>query len=236
MAEKKSKIWFLENVSDNAEELLEIGEFANKQLLETISLGLNSPATTIAIYSKIFETICDVVVEQEKDWSDFQLNIADRLIIGYTTTDDENDEKQGNFMVYMLPGGSTRSDKPLDDDERDTITLCTQWNAANVKTQPEVIKAIASRGRKALDSIINIKMESDEFIIPMFCVIHSQIVSYIRTKRVELNQPEYELNIAGLYTIGITETDDAEENIYYVPSITLKLKFKNDAEASGKYE
>lgn len=235
----KSKMWFKENVSENQKELMEIGELSNRMLHEKISLGLNDPMTTIAIYAKIFDTICDVVVDQEANWEDFCLNIADRLKIGYTTTSSDDDEKVGNFMIFMQHVyGTTGSDNSLDDDEDedDTIVLCTQWNAANVKAQSNIIKDIAAKGKKALDDIINIKIESHEFVIPMFCIIHSQIINYIRLKRVEENKTDYEINVAGLFTVGIQETDDAEEEIYYVPSISLKLKFKNDSIATGKNE
>ena len=234
--ESKSKKWFKDNVSENEKELIEIGELANRMLHEKISLGLSDPMTTISIYASIFDTMCDVIVDKEKEYDDFVLNVADRLEIGYSTTSSEDDEKTGNYMVSIRHLESKSSDTSLDEDEDNTIELCTQWNAANIKTQADVIKEVASRAKKELSNIINIKIESHEFVIPLFCIIHSQILHYIRLKRVEENKTEYEINVAGLYTVGIQETDDGEEEIYYVPSIALKLKFKNDAIASGRDE
>lgn len=236
MAESKAQKWFKENVSENVKELIEIGELANHELHNKISLGLSDPMTTIALYANIFESICDVIVDKQDSWDDFCLNIADRLKIGYTTTNNEDDEKTGNFMVFMQHVPNTSSNESLDEEEDDTIVLCSQWNAANIKNQADVIKEVASRGKKALSEIINIKIESHEFVIPMFCIIHQNIINYIRLKRVEEGKTEYELNVAGLYTVGIQETDDAEEEIYFVPSISLKLRFKNDAVASGKQD
>jgi hypothetical protein len=164
----KSKLWFAENVADNKAELIEVGELANRNLHDKISLGLNDPETTIAIYAKIFEAICEEVASKEEDYESFRLNIANRLEVGYTTTSSEDDEKMGNFMVYINHLETPASNDSLDEEETDTIVLCTQWNAANVKTQAETIKAVAARGKKALSEMINIKLDNVEFIIPMF--------------------------------------------------------------------
>lgn len=248
MAKTKTQLWFDENVSENQKELLEIGELANKVLHETISISINNPKTTIAIYAKLFECICDVIIEKESEWSDFRLNVADRLNIGYTTTSNEDDEKMGNFMIYIQDIDHVQSTENLEEDETDTIVLCTQWNAANVKAQSDVIKKVASAGKKVLSEILNVKTESNEIVIPMFCIIHDQILNYIRLKKAESKDAEYEINVAGLYTIGIADLEsededeegntekDINEEIYYVPSISLKLRFKSDKIATGKDE
>ncbi len=236
MPESKSKKWFKDNVSENEAELITIGGMADEMLHKTISLGLTEPMTTITLYASIFETLCDVVVDREKEYDDFNLNVADRMEIGYSTTANDDDEKTGNYMVYIRHLESKASDTSLDEDEDDTIELCTQWNAANIRVQADIIKEAAARAMKDLSDIINIKVQSSEFVIPMFCIIHSQILRFIRTRREETKRTEYELNVAGLFTIGVQITEDGDEEIYYVPSIALKLKFKNDAIASGRDE
>lgn len=248
MAKTKSEMWFEENVSENQKELLEIGELANAELYKKISLGLGNPMTTIAIYAKIFECICDEIASKEAEWADFNLNIADRFRIGYTTTNNEDDEKMGNFMIFMENIDhiyAATDDDDLDAD-RTTVELCSDWNAANVKVQSDVIKQISAKSKNALSELINMKLESHEFIIPMFCIIHEQIINYIKLKKVE-EKKDYELNVAGLYTIGIQDvekeidgsdgvTNDIEEDIYFIPSISLKLRFKSDQIATGKDE
>ena len=103
-------------------------------------------------------------------------------------------------------------------------------------TQTEIIKNIAARGKKAFKELINLPIETHELIIPLFCIIHSQLINYIRLKRVEQNKTEYELEIAGLFTVGIRETDEADEEVYFIPSVALKRLFKNDAIATGKHD
>lgn len=237
MAETQSTKWFEENVADNRDELIAIGEIANQLLFKNISLGLTNPMTTIAIYAKIFDVICDAVVEKEDDYSDFVLNVANRFNIGYTTTENEDDEKAGNFMCFIQHIDEPHSDAPIDENENDTIQLCVQWNATNVKTQSEILKEIMARGKKQLSDLLNIKAESIEYILPMFCIIHEAIVTYVKNKFIENKDElsEYEINVAGLYTIGVQDIEGVP-NIYYVPSISLKLKFKNDAIATGSEE
>lgn len=232
MANTVSKQWFKDNVSEDTKELTEIGELTNKVLYDRLSMDLNDPETTIAIYAKIFDAVTEVIVGKQKEYDNFNLNIANRLNIGYTTTSADDDEKVGNFMVYIQHIYNNSPDEALDEDETNTIELATQWNAANIKTQSDVIKEVAVLGKKKMSDLINIKTESNEYIIPLFCIIHQQIINYIRLKRVENKLRQYEINIAGLYTVGITETDDAEEEIYFVPSISTKLLFKCDELAS----
>lgn len=236
MADTQSTKWFEENVAENRDELITIGEAANKMLFKNISLGLTNPMTTIAIYAKIFDVICDAVVEKEEEYSDFALNVAGRFTIGYTTTDNEDDEKAGNFMCFMAQNDEPYSDAPSDENEDDTIQLCVQWNSTNIKTQSDILKDIMARGKKQLSDLLNIKTESHEYILPMFCIIHGAIVNYVKSKLGEdENLSEYEVNVAGLYTIG-AQVIEGNPSIYYVPSISLKLKFKNDAIATGSDE
>ena len=231
--------WFIDNVTENEAELIEIGELANRAIHETISLGLANPKTTIACYGTIFTSICSEIAKlQAQDYSDFCLNIADRVRIGFTTTDSEDDEKQGNFMVFIQNVDCVTDDEMDDEDEGEcnTITLCTHWNAKNITSQTDFIRDIAAKAKIALDKLINLKTESSEFIMPMFCIIHSKILNYALLKRKESDELEYEINVAGLYTLKIEVTNDGEEEISYIPSIALKLLFKNDAIATGNNE
>lgn len=234
--ETKTKKWFRENVVENAEDLRRIGGFANRILHDKLNMGINDDETTIAIYGIIFETFAKSIAKKETEYNDFKANIAGRLEIGYTTTDNEDDEKSGNFMVYMrnIQNDTASDDSVNDDNDSSTIELCTEWNAANIKVQADFLKECAAEARKKLGEYINLKIDSHEFIIPVFCIVHSQILKYLKVKRVEEGKTEFEINIAGLYIAGVEETDDAEEEIYFIPSIALKLMFKNDSLASSE--
>jgi hypothetical protein len=245
MARTKAEQWFEDNVIENREDLLKVGELANREVFEKLSLDIASPNITIAMYAQVFKALCDVVRSKQDIMEDFELNVAGRLAIGYTTTSSEDDEKSGNFMVYINHLNSKSADTSIDDDETDTIVLCTQWNAANVKIQADVIKDAAIRGKANLNDNLDIKAANHEFIIPLFCIIHSQLIEYLLARAEELKLTELEINVAGLFTIGVEiheERDtagniiDVERDIYFVPSIDTKLAFKNDAVATGKSE
>lgn len=239
----ETKKWFDENVLEDVDDLLAIANLANTIVDERISLGIGYPETTLAIYATIFDTIVDKIADFESTRDSFELNIANRLIIGYNTTDNSDDEKVGNFMVYLnhpyeeytTTIKQNKDDEDLDDNEK-TVTLCVEWNAANVKEQATLITEIATAAKKAITEKLNIKTESAEFVIPLFCIIHEQIINYLRIKRVEEGVAEKEINCCGIYTVGIRETDDGDEEIYYIPSISLKLKFKDDKASTGKSE
>ena len=233
--EKKCTKWFEENCVSNPEELEVIGDTANRLLLKNISLGLNDPKATIAIYCRILQTICEVIRDKESDYDEFCVNVANRFKIGYTTTDNEDDEKQGNFMVFMQHCDTPTSDTPIDDSETDTIQLCVQWNATNIKSQPEVLKECSSRAKKELSEMLNIKTDSAEFIIPMFCIIHSAIVEFVTEKLTDESVVDYDINVGGLYHIGAEKVEDGI-HVYYVPDIAMKLLFKNDEVATGVNE
>ena len=234
----KCEEWFVNNVVDDVKEIEDIGSEAIDQIKRSLRLGINNPKVVMAIYGTIFDAITDVVSEREDKWDSYELNIANRLIIGYNTTDSEDDEKVGNFMVYMKHCKSTQSDSSIDDDDSDqsTINLATQWNSKNITESHEVIKEISGKAKAKLGELINIKLESHEFIIPLFCIVHNAILEHIRLKRRDGNSSDYSLNVAGLYTVGVELTEDGDEEIYYLPSISLKLKFKNDKLATGSNE
>lgn len=237
----KSEKWFNDNVVDDQKAIEDIGAIARDMISKRLRLGVGDsetgPKTVIAIYACIFDAITDAVAEREAKWDDFELNIANRLIVGYNTTTNEDDEKAGNFMVYLKHAKSTQSDDSIDDNaDSSTINLCTQWNSKNITEQQELIKEIAGKAKAKLGELINIKLESHEFIIPLFCITHTAILEYIRLHRIDENVGDYSINMAGLYTIGCQINEDGDLDIYYIPSISLKLKFKNDKQATGKDE
>ena len=88
-----------------------------------------------------------------------------------------------------------------DDEEDDTALLCVKWNASNIKAQAEIIKEISVRGRKNLSDLINIKLDKDVFVMPLFCIIHDAIVNYVHNKRVDLKTTLMLVLMINLYCI-----------------------------------
>lgn len=229
----KCQRFFTDNVKENQKELLEIGAIANRQLFDKISLGMPLPEQPIALYGEIFAAIFDVIVSKQANWDEFCLNIADMLKIGYTTTSSDDDEKSGNYMFQMEHVEKADVADTTDTEETDTVELCTQWNAANIKVQADVIKDVVGKAVTRISKLIEMETSSPEIIMPLFCIVHQVILNYIRLKRRDLGLTEYELNVAGLYTVICRETEDAEEVIEYEPLIASKLAMKDDSSASA---
>ena len=234
---KLSKEYFDEHTtSENKQELLTIGEMANAELYDKLSIGIQSAYISIAAYGKIMETIIEYVIEKEETYKEYCISIADRLKVGYTNTDNEDDEKSGNFMIHFEHVDNTSPNTSIDDDdEKGSIELCVQWNASNIKSQTEEHRDIAVNALKKLAEI-KLILSNSELIIPMFCIIHKEIINFIKTKKLELGTSEYELDVLGIYNIGIEETGDGEENIFITPTISSKLDLKDDAKATGSKE
>lgn len=248
--ESKATQYFLENTTEeNREEMELIGSICSPILKKRISLGIKNPHIIISMYLKILETICDTIRKRESDCTEFSLNIANRLIIGYTSTDDEDDEKFGNFQAFMkhVEASEVQKEMDLDEDTEDasgkTVELSTHWNAINVKEQADVLKEVAANSKAGINEVINVTFSSIEFVIPFFCIVHSQIVEYIKAKQAEkakeADSPlvEYSLDVCGWYTISIenvqsSNSEDVTQDIFYEPGIAMKLFFKNDMIAS----
>lgn len=225
---KLSEIFFEEYCSNNPKELLEVGKLSMKAVHDAISLGLDDAETAIAIYARVFSAILDEIKEKKQTESNFTVKIAGRLELGYDSNNDDFNEANA-FTVIMNHIESKNQDENINDDSQiDTITLCTQWNALNVRDNIEFINKCAIRGKKYLSEFINIKTESHEYIIPIFSIIHSQLVNYVRLKRVELDVPSYFINVAGLFDIGSEVDSEMEEHIVFIPEPSMKLDTKSD--------
>ena len=213
---KNSNEWFDENVVENVEELLEVGKITNVILKDKLNLGITSPKSTIAYYAIIFNCICEAIIEQEDKWDDFCVNVADRIKVGYTTTSSEDDEKSGNFMVFIQHVYNTSTDESLDEEEEDTVVLCTQWNAANVKAQTEIIKNIAGTlveflapvGKAVIDFLM--ALNPVYLIIKLITGIAGAIKDFFKSdeKEVEAEEPVSEEAASAL---GVTA--DAYNNM-----------------------
>lgn len=229
-----SERWFDNYAVDNVEDLLAIGALARDAVNESIKVDLGNAKNVMAIYGVIFEALVETVGEYQKSHDSYEVELADRLGIGFNNDDNEDDEKSGNFNLVMwhVENKDKNADEPMDADEDSSVVLSTEWNSKNITDNKEFANRFMINGLKKLKEIINIPSESHEFIAPVFCIIHTQILKYINLKFGESADHQFELNVMGLYTIGIQITDNADLDIYYHPTIYGKLSMKNDAVAA----
>lgn len=240
---EKYEQYFQENCTEDVEDVLTICETAGERLKDRFSMSLSNPETgkiepkyVASCFGKIFEAIILKLQSLEKDYSKFEINILDRLLIGYTTTENEDDEKQGNFMIYIKHNTSNKKDEGVDDPTTTARERCVQWNAENVIVQPEIIKKIAINATKMLDEDIDIVLVDSECVMPIFIFVYESLVNYVKIRRREKGDFEFEINFMSCFFIGATESEDGKDTIYIRPNINAKLMLKNDGEATAKNE
>lgn len=231
MSMTNSEKWVADNIHENHEELMQIGELAIRSISDRFALTLNKPELVLAIYDTTFNAIRNTLKEKQDTYPDYSINIADRLEIGYSNYDNENAEKNGNFMfsIKHLPGKKINN---RDEDSDETIELATQWNAYNITSDIETVQEIAERAKKDLEERLEVSLGSSELIIPLFITIHEALVSFLTIKRVESQVCEYEINMCGQFAAGVKEDDDANEVIYFIPPVDLRLFMKDDLKAT----
>lgn len=228
----KSENWYVKNVVEDHEDIETIANLAKKALYDKLSIEINSTDVVISTYGVIFKVIEDYIKEQQESHPEYSLNIANRFEIGYTNTDDESQEKVGNFMIYMKVLENNAMDMQIDEDEDRTIELATQWNAANITSNVEAVKEISARSLRRASQDLEIELGSLEVVIPFFCIVLEQIIAYMKIKRAEENVQEYEINLCGLCHAGAQCFDGMTEVAYFRPTVTKKRVFKDDKGAN----
>lgn len=234
MAEKYLE-YFNEFAHEDEKEIITICETASKKIYDQFKARFDNPRLLGSCFSKIFGAFLNKLEALQSEYSDFTINVCDRLSIGYTTTEDEDDEKQGNFMVFIRHMNSNKKNEEYDDPTAKTVERAVQWNTENIIAQPELLRKIAIDAVEELKQI-DVSIGSSELIMPIFIAVYEAIVNYIKVRRCEIDAFEYEINFMSCFYIGARESEDDTVDIYIRPNIESKLKLKSDVKASSKYE
>lgn len=190
------------------------------------------PEVVAVIFSKTYDAILDELVNLEKKNSEFNINVCGRLDIGYSNIENEDDEKEGNFMIYIRHKNFSHVNSETNYDDPSPKELCVSWSTTNIKDQPEILKRIAANAVEKLKRV-DVIFDTSDAILPIFITVYEHLVLFIQDQRAQANEFEYSINFASCFTIGARETDNGDE-IYIIPSINSKLKLKSDANASAK--
>jgi hypothetical protein len=232
---EKYETYFNEICTEDVEDVLMICTTASKRLWDLFKIKVDDPKMIAVIFSKTYETVLKELANLEKEYDNYQITFCDRFVIGYTTDENENDEKEGNFMIKIdhlnvIPTIDDY-DPQLSNRER-----CVQWNTDNIKKQPEELKKIASMTTEALRKL-DINALADEIIIPIFVTVYETIIEVMKIRRKEEDKFEFEINFCSCFYITVIEQEDQDNDIINIRSnIHGKLMLKNDAMASGKYD
>lgn len=244
--EKKTyKDVFEENCFENQEEVLEICEIAYNRLRSDFKINfesrdgeeqINSPMLVAAIFRKIFEAFMKTLISYQKEWSSYQIVVANRLIIGYSNSENDEDlEKPGNFMFFIQHiNSSTKTDMDKDPTLK-SVELCAMFNSENITTNAEDIYKIANLALSMLNEI-DVKFASNEVIIPIFIAVYEALITKLKIYRIDADEFEYEINFMSCFWAMVREGENGNDSIRFRPNIEGKLSLKNDADATGVYE
>ena len=230
--------YFDEVVHENQEDIITICESASRKIYDQIGIKFGNKEDDAkligCIFGKTFDAIIAVLKKLETTKSNEVINFCNRFNVGFSTNDDEEDEKQGNFMFFMSDLGKSHKDVEMEDDTTDQKEKAVFWNMENVKENPEVIHEIGVEAIKRLDEDLDIKLQCWEFIPPFFSIVYDAIVNYVKIKRHELDEFEFEIYFMSSFYIGARESEEEADVIYITPNIDSKLSLKDDQRASAK--
>lgn len=233
--------YYDENVIEDKEEIETICEVARKQLWERFHLKFGDVTKSDpegakmvgSCFAVIFDTILLKLEELERTHSDYQINIADRLVIGYNTSEDDDDEKQGNFMVFLKHLENNKKVEKNFDPSLKPVQRAVEWNSINILAQPDIIREISESAVSLLSSEIEVTIAQPELIMPIFVTVYDALVSFLKIRRNEKDEFEYEINFMNCFKIGVRENEDNLSDVYIIPNIESKLRLKSDALATS---
>lgn len=236
-------IFMKDSLCEDFDIIESIADTANRTLYEKYKIKIDSWALSTAIFLKTFESICVMLKSKEKDYSSYAVNFMNRFIVSFNSNINDEDEKTGNFMIYLRHvGGDTVKDTFVDPTDT-PLTRVSDWNKDNLiskiddgvaKKQPELTRKMSLL---AVDYInkINIKLANNEVIFPMFINFYDSVITVCKLARKDRDLPKLEVNL-GLLRVVVKEGPDARDIIELKPDIAGKLNIKDDKLASSASE
>lgn len=233
-----------EYVIEDKEDIALICMTAGNMLYDRFRINMTRPEDpffhaykmTGMIFIYTYEAILEQLLIRREKNAAYQINIANRLIIGFTNSDCDEDEKNGNFMIFLknIPNHAVKEDDGPKSQEHSREYI-RNWNQENMIENPQDIMEIAARAVKKLNKI-EIRIGSAELIFPVFVTIYDSALNYMRILRREREESEYEINFCNCFSIRCLEQDDGIDEVLLRPSIEGKLTLKSDKAGTSIYE
>ena len=170
--------YFEEFAHEDTEHIITICESASKIIYDRFKARFDDPRLLAACFSKIYSAFLNRLEALETDYSSFQINICDRLSMGYSTTSDDDDEKNGNFMISITHLNSNKKNENVEDVTAKTEERAVQWNTENIISQPELLRKISVEAVEELKSI-DVNIGTTELIMPIFVTTYESMVEYL---------------------------------------------------------
>lgn len=229
---------------ENQKDIALICDTANKVIYDRFRVNLRRPddpffsyyKMTAMIFVETFRAIIQQLLDRRATNATYNINIGNRINIGFSNSDNDEDEKNGNFCPYVkdIPHYTVKDDDDikLDDHCKEYIR---NWNQENMIQNPEDTLTIANRALKSLKAI-DINLGSPELVFPLFVTIYESIISYLKIRRRESEDDEFMINFCNCITVDCIGQDDGVDKITIIPAIEDKLNIKSDKNGTAIYE
>ncbi len=233
--------WFKEHAVNNAPELKIVSNLTARSADDQFAMVLKSGNTEVysVIFYATFMTILEFIRGKQKTYSNFTIEIAKSINLGYTNNDDDNNEKVGNFMPIMEFIGINRTivDNSGAMDSDRTAQNFMRWKELNIKKNVEYYKEIQERAYERLKSDYRTNLRTSEAVIPLFCIYMDHITNVMKLKFQEAqgtDVSEVSMNVLGLFDVFYSfDEEENREIIEFTPNISMKLALKADDVAMG---
>lgn len=237
MAKKKLEMHIKENLIDDVELNMTIAEVSMKLAKEKYNIGFTSPELILGYYSVVFDTIMETLLSKRSDFSEYKINIANIIEIGYTNYgDDDESEKIGGFCPYIYNLDNKKKDYSEVEENSSSLDRCIQWNSKNITEQVKLIKDISVAAVKNLNDIIDVPVDSHEIIMPLFILIHEQMVSTLTLTMIDSGEEEMDFNFVSCYEVKVRKEEGGSYSFGYKPNVTMKGNVKSDAINDANFE
>lgn len=229
---------------ENQKDIALICDTANKVIYDRFRVNLRRPddpffsyyKMTAMIFVETFRAIIQQLLDRRATNATYNINIGNRINIGFSNSDNDEDEKNGNFCPYVkdIPHYTVK-----DDDDIKLDGHCKEyirnWNQENMIQNPEDTLTIANRALKSLKAI-DINLGSPELVFPLFVTIYESIISYLKIRRRESEDDEFMINFCNCIIVDCIGQDDGVDKITIIPAIEDKLNIKSDKNGTAIYE
>lgn len=249
---KKLERWLNNNVPDDEEErklILDWASLCERAIREELNIAIKKPEAYLAIYCTIFDAILDKLTKERTNHSQFSINVAGVVEIGYDdSNNDDETEKMGNFAPYIYDIESGKFEigkKEIDalenstaitSDELSSIEKCTAWVSAHVLKQKKALNDIATVAIKTLAESVDIHLGNPVVVFPIFAICHQQLREYIKILQQESGKSSEKMDVCGNFTIYAHLVDDGILAVEYKPDPSHKLSTKSDGTATASHE
>lgn len=239
---QKYEVYFEENAPEDVDDINTICGMAVKDIYETIGTRMVNEKQGLdqriiaCMFSVTFDAILVKLKKLEDRFPSVEIDVAGRFAIGYNTCEDENDEKEGNFMIYIRDLHHTSKTELVDSPEASSKERCVEWLANNlINENTNILREIAIDAKERMAKTLDLNLSSEEFVLPIFIMTYEALVKYITSRRRENDAMSYRINFVSCFEIECEEAEDGMDNISIHPDINSKLFLKDDEKASSKY-